>query len=63
MDLTGAISVLVPTIRAYAGAGGLQEYADTIAIHRLQFSHNKSAIVLVDVQTLTNHIGLLQTRR
>src|SRR5450631_1256765 len=36
-------------------AGDLQEYADTIPIHRLRFPHNKSAIVLVDVQTLTFH--------
>src|SRR5229473_83617 len=34
-------------------AGDLQEYADTIPIHRLQFPHNKSTIVLTDVQTLT----------
>jgi hypothetical protein len=44
-------------------AGDLQEYADTIPIHRLQFPHNKSAIVLVDVQTLTFHTGLAETRR
>jgi hypothetical protein len=34
-------------------AGDLQEYADAIPVHRLQFPHNKSAIALVDVQTLT----------
>src|SRR5229473_664221 len=44
-------------------AGDLQEYADTIPIHRLQFPHNKSAIVRVDVQTLTFHIGFVETRR
>jgi len=44
-------------------AGDLQEYADTIPIHRLQFPRNKSAIVLVDVQTSTFHIGLVETRR
>jgi hypothetical protein len=44
-------------------AGDLQEYADTIPIHRLQFPRNKSAIALVDVQTSTFHIGLAETRR
>jgi hypothetical protein len=34
-------------------AGDLQEYADTIPIHRLQFPHNECATALVDVQTLT----------
>ena len=62
MDLTGAIDVLVPTIHAHASAADLKEYADTIPIHRLQFLHNKSTIVLVDVQTSTFHIGLLETR-
>jgi hypothetical protein len=63
MDLTGAINVVVLTIHTHARAGDLQEYADTIPIHRLQFPHNKSAVVLVDVQTLTLHIGLVETRR
>ncbi len=62
MDLAGAINVPVPTIDAHAGAGDLQEYADTIAIHRLQFPHNKSAIILVDAQTLTFHIGLVENK-
>src|SRR6267142_5597708 len=44
-------------------AGDLQEYADTIPIHRLQFPHNKSATAFVDVQTSTFHIGLVETRR
>jgi hypothetical protein len=39
----------------------LQEYADTIPIHRLQLPHNKHAIVLADVQTLAFHIGLVET--
>ena len=56
MDLTGAIDVLVPTIHAHAGAADLKEYEDTIPIHRLQFPHNKFAIVLADVQTLTFHL-------
>jgi hypothetical protein len=60
MNLIGAIVVLVLTIHA---AGDLQEYADTIPIHRLQFPHNKSAILLVDVQASTFHIALVQTRR
>jgi hypothetical protein len=63
MDLTGAIDVLVPTIHAHAGAADLKEYEDTIPIHRLQFPHNNSAILPVDVQTLTFHIGLVETRR
>src|SRR5260221_6627382 len=63
MNLTGAINVLVLTIHAHAGAGDLQEYADTISFNRLQFSHNKSAIVLVDVQTLTFHIALVETSK
>jgi hypothetical protein len=62
MDLTGAIGV-VPTIHAHAGAGNFREYADTVPNHRLQFAHNKSAIVLVDVQTLAIHIVLVKTRR
>src|SRR6266851_4632419 len=62
MDLTGAINVLVLTIHAHAGAGDPQEYADTIAIHRLQFPHNKSAIVLVDAQTLTFDIRLVENK-
>src|SRR6476660_8744969 len=36
------------------------QHADTIPIRRLQFSHNKSAMVLVDVQTSRLHIGLLE---
>src|SRR5258705_3717187 len=44
-------------------AGDLQEYADTIPIHRLQFPRNKCAIVLVDVQTLTFHAGLVEAKR
>src|SRR5258708_35065738 len=44
-------------------ASDLQEYADTIPIHRLQFPHNKSTIVLVYVQTSTFHIRLIETRR
>jgi hypothetical protein len=44
-------------------ARDLKEYADPIPIHRLQFPHNKSAIVLVDVQTLAFHIGPVETRR
>src|SRR4030088_418151 len=44
-------------------ASDLQEYADTIPIHRLQFLHNNSTIVLVDVQTSTFHIRLMETRR
>jgi hypothetical protein len=63
MNFADAIDVLVLTIRAHAGAGDCQEYADAIPIRRLQFPHNKSAIVLVDVQTLTIHIGLVQTWR
>src|SRR5258708_38349145 len=63
MNLTGTIDVLVLTIHAHAGAGDRQEYADAIPIHRLQFPHNKSAIVLVDVQTSTFHITPVQTRR
>jgi hypothetical protein len=63
MALTSAISVLVLTIHTHVGADDLQEYADTIPIHRLQFPHNNSAIVLVDVQTLALHIGLVETRR
>jgi len=62
MDLTGAINVPVLTIDAHSGAGNLQEYADTIPIHRLQFPHNKSAIILVDARTLTFHIGLVQNK-
>jgi hypothetical protein len=41
-------------------AGDRQEYADTIPIHRLQ-PHNKSAIVLVDVQTSTLLVGLVES--
>jgi hypothetical protein len=52
MDLTGAINVLVQTFHTRAGAGDLQEYAEMIPIRRLQFSHNKSAIVIVDVQNM-----------
>jgi hypothetical protein len=37
-------------------AGDLQEYADTIPIHRLQILHNTFAIVLADVQALTFHL-------
>src|SRR4030081_1760200 len=44
-------------------ASDLQEYADTIPIHRLQFPHNRSTIVLVDVQTSTFHIRHMETRR
>jgi hypothetical protein len=45
-------------------ARDLQEYADTIPIHRLQFPHNKFKIVLVDVQALTFHaIELNQSDR
>ena len=35
-------------------AGDLQEYADTIPIHRLQFPHSKAAIALADVRILTS---------
>jgi hypothetical protein len=44
-------------------AGDLQEDADPIPIHRLQLPHNKSAIILVDVQTSTFHGRLAETRK
>jgi hypothetical protein len=40
------------------GAGDLQEYADAIPIHRLQFPHNEPKIAPTDVQTLTFLIEL-----
>src|SRR5260370_14223417 len=61
MELPGEINAVV-LIRVHAGTG-LREYADTIPIHRLQFPHNKSAIVLVDVQTLTPHIERVEITR
>jgi hypothetical protein len=50
------------TIHAHAGARDPWEYADTIAIHQLQFPHNKSAIILVDAETSTFHIGLVENK-
>src|SRR6266852_1223463 len=41
---------------------GLKQHADANPIHRLQFPHNKSAIVLVDVQALTFHIETCGTK-
>jgi len=47
VDLAGAINVLVLTPSSM----------DANPIHRLQFSHNKSAMVPVDVPALTFQIG------
>src|SRR6267154_4543553 len=58
MDLADAIDVLADDLCA---GEDCQEYADAISIHRLQFPHNNSAIVLVDVPASTFHIGLVET--
>ena len=44
-------------------AGDLQEYADTIPIHRLQFPHNEPAIVLAFVWIFAFDIELMERRR
>jgi hypothetical protein len=62
MNLTDAIDVLVLTIQRNAGTGDRPESAHAIPIHRLQFPHNKSAIVLVDARASTFHITFVQTR-
>jgi len=51
-----AVNILVLTTYEHTGAGDLKKYADAIPIYRLQVPHNKSAILLVDVQTSTFHI-------